>query len=951
MDVDPALPGMGHPDDPMGDYPASPPDRHPLSPGSDQPGDPDHPSDPVSTCPVSPGTVYPNEPAEQQASGSTHRETLYPNPVSTCTPDDEVVYHSIDPFLDITSDEEDDWRDPTTGGIPLRGKKPNRGYDMHQCPLITAVHASGIHELRVRPCRCALGRHIPVFDQMLYMGLYPASRKQTRTVFTFEALDDYDLENLETKASAAKHYDKLIRLTANAFPSMVPKRYRELLRIAREWRNLKSRQRAGYAYSPADVIPAGGLALFCPTCPQPGVNLPEDWRDDPDKKKYMRTLLADGNFKQDHLVMKYDEDDVPLSDGHGYMVTKAPFDTYLSATSDPVTVEPSCHEHRAVSQQNQSHAHLDVTGIGAIACGRHGCFYPHAVVNFRKGEGQRYMDYAFVQAILYVRDLLVVLLLYDIMCQFWVNFLKRMRAMPDDLQLPGGVEFKRGIGLFHVHGHVKECFARYAPTFIQGAGMLDGEIIETLWNLLNYTASSARAMSWFHRQEYIDTHMGDSNWKKLIGMVAAIFQKWKNAVDQAAESDQDFQSLCASVGKEKFDKWSAEEADAQNRRNEDPTAMDIFDIKEEEAPGKTVMANIWIYRELEPNTATTRGSTSWITMGIRITEQQIELRKEVRKAGKFPTPDQTKKILEKRQSLQQQIDTFKAQSRAFCSLTNEPDPDPSASTLPDDWEDDPDQPSGTDGTHEEEEILEESSDGREAERVAVPLPSSFGKVACKTRLQSLAAIELDLRIGQANDALRFLRIAIGQKSFNFRTKFRVGSGNSGYKNRLRNYAENHTLQMTIDQAAQVYLSSRRAMETLGASQEILSKFKILTKAHISSSTAVVDPNARGERNNGLSWIWHTQHDPAKDPAWLDELYRVNWLRAKSRRDRWAEELALTRAEMDWTKLFHQHRRDQWLSRANEAKANYPKLQYYAHKQAKTWDLLVSQVDNALSRMN
>lgn len=131
---------------------------------------------------------------------------------------------------------------------------------------------------------------------------------------------------------------------------------------------------------------------------------------------------------------------------------------------------------------------------------------------------QRYMDYAFVQAILYVRDLLVILMLYDIMCQFWVNFLKRLLDVTDHIKLPSDVSFKRGIGLFHVHGHVKECFARYAPTFIRGAGMLDGEIIETLWNLLNHTAASARAMSWFHRQEYLDTHMADSNWKKLVGM-------------------------------------------------------------------------------------------------------------------------------------------------------------------------------------------------------------------------------------------------------------------------------------------------------------------------------------------------------------------------------------------------------------------------------------------------
>lgn len=196
----------------------------------------------------------------------------------------------------------------------------------------------------------------------------------------------------------------------------------------------------------------------------------------------------------------------------------------------------TCHEHRAVNNQNQSHAHLDATGIGAIACARHGCFYPNSVVNFRKGEGyvicyspcillytylmfrQRYIDYAFVNAINYIPLLVIVLLLYDVMCQYWIHFLSRISGVSQYLSLPEGTQIKRGIGLFHVHGHVKECFARYAPTFIQGAGNVDGEVIETLWNPLNHTASSARSMSWFHRQEYLDTHMGDSNWKKLTSM-------------------------------------------------------------------------------------------------------------------------------------------------------------------------------------------------------------------------------------------------------------------------------------------------------------------------------------------------------------------------------------------------------------------------------------------------
>ena len=112
--------------------------------------------------------------------------------------------------------------------------------------------------------------------------------------------------------------------------------------------------------------------------------------------KFTRTLLGDGNFKQDHLAMKDDSDDVALSDGLGYMVDKKRFDAYVEKISvlqktRTDTAKKSgaqeCHDHRAVSQQNHSQAHLDARGIGAVACSHHGCFYPNSVVNFRKGEG------------------------------------------------------------------------------------------------------------------------------------------------------------------------------------------------------------------------------------------------------------------------------------------------------------------------------------------------------------------------------------------------------------------------------------------------------------------------------------------------------------------------------------------------------------------------------------
>lgn len=105
------------------------------------------------------------------------------------------------------------------------------------------------------------------------------------------------------------------------------------------------------------------------------------------------------------------------------------------------------------------------------------------------------------------------------MCQYFKKLGTRF-AENDYLELPEGVKLIPGIGLFHVHGHQPSCLVRYAPSFIKGAGQVDGEIIETLWSTLNDTSRSARTATLAHRAEMLDDHMNDSNWKKLtkIGM-------------------------------------------------------------------------------------------------------------------------------------------------------------------------------------------------------------------------------------------------------------------------------------------------------------------------------------------------------------------------------------------------------------------------------------------------
>jgi hypothetical protein len=157
----------------------------------------------------------------------------------------------------------------------------------------------------------------------------------------------------------------------------------------------------------------------------------------------------------------------------------------------------------------------DITGIVAIACARHGCFAPNSIVDLTRGEQQKHVDWAFLEALRTtgVQPEQGVMFIYDIVCQYIVHLNDRIGHM-----LPIGLDVDRAIGLFHVHGHKEECFYRYASSFIPGAGIVAGEILESLWSGLNRITPATRTATLAHRAELIDDHAAESNFKKTLAM-------------------------------------------------------------------------------------------------------------------------------------------------------------------------------------------------------------------------------------------------------------------------------------------------------------------------------------------------------------------------------------------------------------------------------------------------
>lgn len=128
------------------------------------------------------------------------------------------------------------------------------------------------------------------------------------------------------------------------------------------------------------------------------------------------------------------------------------------------------------------------------------------------------MDYSLTNALQYnMQGISRAISFYDINCAY----MKKLRNRVGNSQLidiPKDLEIVPGIGIWHVHGHQPSCFPRYAPLFIAGAGWVDGEVIETLWSVLNIVSGSTRGMSSPGRQELLDFQMNDSNFVKMVRM-------------------------------------------------------------------------------------------------------------------------------------------------------------------------------------------------------------------------------------------------------------------------------------------------------------------------------------------------------------------------------------------------------------------------------------------------
>jgi hypothetical protein len=221
------------------------------------------------------------------------------------------------------------------------------------------------------------------------------------------------------------------------------------------------------------------------------------------------------------------------------------------------------------------------------------------------------IDYAVCQALGYnSRGLSEALIAYDVACQWSIHFEERVNQSTH-LKLPQSLSYIPAVGKFHLAAHVETCFAQFSLNFVQGAGQQDGEILETLWSGLNKSAGSTRAMTKPHRQEMVDAHILDSNWKKSINMGMSLFpyprtlmvksqfivgslkRKVARALPAMQKSVAVFQELDEAIDSKTRKKWQAQEDKAMEYWGE---YLSIYDVKSEKGDLSPAQINSIIHR-------------------------------------------------------------------------------------------------------------------------------------------------------------------------------------------------------------------------------------------------------------------------------------------------------------------------------------------------------------------
>ncbi|KAF9471428.1 hypothetical protein BDN70DRAFT_820006, partial [Pholiota conissans] len=518
------------------------------------------------------------------------------------------------------------WVDGTFVKVSLKslGLEVHLNHASMRCPAPVAchqdlriIHTNGIHDVALSYCGChrAIPRHI----QLLRRGLYPASQITTRICATFQLLRLLHILSLTSKASTYDLYRALERLTDNVGGRDNRSRYRPLLRMGLQWRHLKMLKRGGRGHDQAGVAATkdGELAIRCPSCPHPGINLPEDWAEAPQERRFLYSLLVclDANFRlKNQLVSNYSSDP-GLGTGWAYMIRRESYEKYVLSQVDGNDLSTCVGFLALVQALTRFSRGMRYTGVGGAFCGRGEMILPNGIGNLQKGERYANMDYIFASAIRLL-DALTITVSYDIACQWFKNLQERMKQWPSELRIATNVETRPLIPKFHEPAHHEKDHEQFSFNLVNGIGQSDGEVPERVWAGHNGLGGSTKTHGPGSRQDILDDHFGFWNWQKYASMAernrqVEAHRGFTDSLPPAMVAE--WEQMCVVWDANKYPKTAPNPFTIGGKR------ISKANVREQLAKEEQMRAE-----QVPPIHST--GPSAWLAMGLELEESQYSLR-------------------------------------------------------------------------------------------------------------------------------------------------------------------------------------------------------------------------------------------------------------------------------------------------------------------------------------
>ncbi|KAF7331973.1 CxC2 domain-containing protein [Mycena kentingensis (nom. inval.)] len=812
------------------------------------------------------------------------------------------------------------------------------------------IHHNGVHQVALDFCGCRLhGNHsFPV--QLLRSGLYPATTERPQTCATLECLDTFHAVSLHSKCSAYDFYAALEYLTDGSGVKP-PNRYKAFLRMARQFRHLLMLKRGGRGHHPSGTsdVPPGALAIRCPACPRPDVNLPSNWQEaaPEDQCLYILYIAMDACFRLKRRLIGSDLRDPGLTTGWAYFVEWEPYRQFLKTITKQKEMS-TCSGLAALDHANTKFSRgYAATGVGAGICARHEFVQPNGVGDLQRGERYGNMDYILASLLRHIHARLRKIFSYDISCQWSLALKERLLLLPPLVRLNIVLSLCRFVvPKMHINAHIIICRLLFDLRLVPGSGQLDGEGIERLWSSIAGLAASSKLSGHGARADLLDDHWAFWNWIKLVGLAQLLRRRLDNARAELQRQEASFAE------------FSAEQADRVPiwHQMDGLTEAEVREQMEEEEREQSK-------RGVPPLHAV--GPSEFIAFSLELEEQQrrikiqAELKRTQTTAEKIRLKPMRRKLskgIARLRTLQATYTPSALLHLAKLSISS-------------------------DTTSEDVPLLLPSD-----------LPESMrGSDGCKSEL---VALEKRLRHAQCKDALVRLRSQLTIKSrlliykkrqsrhqgANTRARARIARNESKIKGHSDAYQAAWSALGVLEGSSHAWpqlracdirgmeepdelskreAQKRRDIERQARRREEMGELGVPIDESDDSGEeddGVMDVDAArkkkqgtGESKRTISWIWTLAGNSGTDAA-LEDGLRMEWAKAYARVKRWREEVRILTEEWRRLPLSFAHEREQWIAR-KDAGADFASdpeiaegMAAYAMKQASMYDQLIVRAE-------